>query len=469
MITFLNELGYVQIPVIAAVMLGASAAKAFRVLWYRSLSAMGPTVLFPVRARRSLAVLVCVIESLLGAGLILTSGRLGSGPPAELIRLATGAFFVIATLALIEMRNVRPDMGCGCFGELSTGPITGRNLARSALLAAAAIGATGVPPITLPRTGGQYAVVLALFLAELAVIGALSPELREVLVRIGYSAPCELRVLSPEQTLAALQRTAQWRRHAHLIADERPVDMWREMCWRYVAFTSSYPERDAQVVFAVYLEHRRPAVISALVDISTGAVLPWPAAAPRPRVTTKPVLDAPAAGQHHRRRRYAPAPLPGAAAAQLPVSPVPVSPVPGTSSVTTYRRPAHPRPLPDRWRLRAARIARTTGLLSSRAQGDQPAGTAQPLSLLDRYPALRRPFAVLRWAPIRRPARFVLSRSAAFLVSLLEIVETPIETQTEVQRAQRRPSAAAVLSAHDINPLAIGAAAARGTGSGPEA
>ena len=464
MITFINELGYVQIPVLAAVMLGASVAKAFRVLWYRSLSAIGPTVLFPVRAHRSLAVLVCVIESLLGTGLILTSGRLGSGPPAELTRLATGAFFVIATLALIEMRNVRPDMGCGCFGELSTGPITGRNLARSALLAAAAIGATGVPPITLPRTGGQYAAALAVFLAELAVIGALSPEIREVLVRIGYSAPCELRVLTPEQTLAALQRTAQWRRHAHLIADERPVDMWREMCWRYVAFTSSYPERDAQVVFAVYLEHRRPAVISALVDIGTGAVLPWPAAPPRPRVRTRPVLDAPAVGQHQQRRRYAPAPLPGAATLQSPVSPVP-----GTSSVTTYRRPAHPRPLPDRLRLRIGRIARAAGLLPSPAQSDQPAGTAPPLSPLDRHPALRRPFLVLRWPPLRRPARFVLSRSAAFLASLLEIVEKPREPQTEVQRAQRRPSAAAVLPAHDINPLAVGAAAAPGAGSPQDA
>ncbi|MHB1594932.1 MAG: MauE/DoxX family redox-associated membrane protein [Streptosporangiaceae bacterium] len=464
MITLISELGYVQIPVLAAVMLGASVTKAFRVLWYRSLSALGPTVLLPVRARRSLAVLVCATEFLLGGGLILTSGRLGSGPPAELVRLATGTFFVIATLALIEMRNVRPEMGCGCFGELSTGPITGRNLARSALLAAAAIGATGVPPITLPRTGGQYAAVLVLFVAELAVIGALSPEVREVLVRIGYSAPCELRVLTPEQTLAALRRTAQWRRHAYLIADERPVDMWREMCWRFVAFTSSYPERDAQVVFAVYLEQRRPAVISALVDISGGAVLPWPAAPPRPRVTTRPVLDAPAAGQHQRRRRYAPAPLPGAAAARWPVGPVP-----GTSSVTTYRRPAHPRPLPDRWRLRVVRIARAAGVLSPRAQGDQPAGTARSLSPLDRYPALRRPFLVLRWSPIRRPARFMLSRSAAFLMSLLEIVETPIETQTEVQRAQRRPSAAVVLPAHDINPLAVGAAAAPGAGSARDA
>ena len=91
MITFINELGYVQIPVLAAVMLGASAAKGLRALWYRSLSAMGPAVLFPVRARRSLAVLECVIESLLGAGLILTSGRLGSGPPAELMLDSTWA------------------------------------------------------------------------------------------------------------------------------------------------------------------------------------------------------------------------------------------------------------------------------------------------------------------------------------------------------------------------------------------
>ena len=293
---FINDLGYAQIPLLAAALLGSSVAKMVRVIRLRSASEIRSTTLLPLHLHRWLSWMLCAVEFGLGTGLILTSGRYGRGAPAELVRFATGTLFLVATFALIEMHSVRPDIGCGCFGDLSTAPITGRSLARSALLAAAALGSTGVPPIRLPRTGGEAALALIVFLAELAAFGALSPEIGEVLVRIGYSAPCELRVLTAEQTLAALQRTSQWRKNAHLIADPRPADMWRELCWRYVVFSSSYAERDAQVVFAVYLEHRRPAVLSVLVDSATGAPLPWPAPAAVPAPLPGGWLARPLAG-----------------------------------------------------------------------------------------------------------------------------------------------------------------------------
>src|SRR6266704_484260 len=237
-----------QIPLLAAMLLGGCSAKLARAVQRRSISAgLGPTALFPLKLRPWAAGTLWTVEFGMGLGLILTAGRLGGG----------------------------------CFGEFSASPITGRTLARSILLAVAALGTVDLPKIRLPTTAGQTAPLLIMLLAELAVFGLLSPEVREVLVRIGYSAPCELRVLSEEQTIATLHRSTQWRRHAALLADRRPLDTWRELCWRYVAYPSRYNGRDAEIVFAVYLQHRRPAVLSVLVDAATGAVIPWPVSSAR--------------------------------------------------------------------------------------------------------------------------------------------------------------------------------------------
>jgi len=273
----------VQIPLLASLLLGGCAAKLVHVLRVRSIdAALGPTALFPVHLRRAVAMVMCGCEFALGIGLILTSGRIGRGAPTNAVRLGTALLFLVATCALIELRSVRPDIGCGCFGDFSGTPITGRTLLRSALLAGAALGSVDVPAVTLPRTVAAALPVLLLLAAELGVFAVLSPEVRDLLVRIGYSTPCELRVVSPEQTLAVLQRSAQWRRHRALVAaDQQPTDIWRELCWRYVAYASRYEDRDADLVFAVYLQHHRPAVVSVLVDSATGAVLPWPGGSAR--------------------------------------------------------------------------------------------------------------------------------------------------------------------------------------------
>ena len=280
----LTQLGDVQIPVLAAMLLGGCTAKLARAIQRRSVgAALGPTALFPLKLRPLAAGTLCAVELGLGIGLILTAGQFGSGAPARLVRFGTCLLFIVAACALIELRSIRPDIGCGCFGEFSTSPITGRTLARSILLAAAALGTVNLHPIRqLPRTASAASALLILLAGELVIFGLLSPEVRDVLVRIGYSAPCELRLTSPEQTIATLHRSAQWRRHRALIADEQPVDVWRELCWRYVAYRSRYNGRDTELVFAVYLENRRPAVLSVLVDAATGAVMPWPVSAGRP-------------------------------------------------------------------------------------------------------------------------------------------------------------------------------------------
>jgi hypothetical protein len=281
---FWHALGDVQLAILAALLLSASLAKVVRVLRGGSLeAALGPTALFPLRLRRPVAIAMCAVELGLGAGLILTAGDLGTGTPAKLIRIGTALLFVVATCALIELRSVRPDVGCGCFGEFSMAPVDDRTVTRSALLAIAAMETARLPPVDMPRSPGSWLLLALLFTAELGLLATMSPELREALVRLGYSAPCELTTVSPERTLESLRKSVPWRRQADLITDGRPSDMWRELCWRYVAFPARYAGRDAELVFAVYLQSRRAAVRSVLVDAVTGAVVPWPADPDRSR------------------------------------------------------------------------------------------------------------------------------------------------------------------------------------------
>jgi hypothetical protein len=239
-----------------------------------------------MRLRRPLAVLFCAIEIGLGVGLIATSGRIGSGAPATCIRLGAGLMFLVATSALIELRTVRPDVGCGCFGDFSTAPVSARTLARSALLSAAALSTIGLHTVAAPKVGTDTARLLVVMIVELIVLAALSPEVGEALIRLGYSAPCELRALPAERSLAALRRSKQWRRHAGLITADAPSDVWRELCWRYMVFPARYGDSRAELVFAIFLQQRRPAIHVAMVDALTGAPVPWPAPPPSRRKAT---------------------------------------------------------------------------------------------------------------------------------------------------------------------------------------
>ncbi len=274
-----REIQEVQIPLLSAMLLGGCAAKFARVLRVGSLDAgLGPTALFPMHLRRPIAMATFAVEFTCGIALIVTAGQFGRGGPANAVRFATSLLFIIATCALIELRTSHPDAGCGCFGDFSQAPVSGRTLARSALLACAALATIGLPPLHLPRPGIEAARLVGVLAVELAVIAALSPELGEALVRLGYSEPCELRRMPAVRTLTALRRSSQWRRQAGMITSDVPVDMWRELCWRYVVFPARVGDRDAEIVFAVHMRPHRPPVLAALVDAATGGALPWPAA-----------------------------------------------------------------------------------------------------------------------------------------------------------------------------------------------
>jgi hypothetical protein len=270
----------VQIPILAVLLVCGSAAKAAHAIGARSIEAeTGPTVIFPLRLRRTAAVGLCAAELVLGFGLLLTAGGTGAGVPALAVRAATALLFTTAVGALHELRDRRPEAGCGCFGELSRTPVSLRTIARTAVLCLAALSSIGVPPLRMPGSAGQAGLTLAVIAAELAVLAVLSPEVGEVLTRMGHADPCELREVPLARTFSTLEASASWRRYRRHLVTERPVDVWREGCWRFMVFPGVLGSRRVEVVFAVYLAGRRAPVRVGTLDVATGHAEVWHAPA----------------------------------------------------------------------------------------------------------------------------------------------------------------------------------------------
>ena len=277
MLTAVREL---QIPLLAVLLLGGCAAKAWRVLRTRSITAaMVPTGLLPLRLRRPVMMAMCAAELALGLALIATAGKAGAGGPglpAAIVRAGTALFFLVAVGALNETRQRRPDAGCGCFGEFSDTPIGWRTITRACVLCAAAAATIGLPPLRMPSSPATAELCLAALAFELSLLAFLSPELSEILVRLGYSEPCELRRLPVGRTLAALQASSRWRRYAGQVSATAPADVWREGCWRFVVYPGSARGRPVDIVFATYLQTRRPPIRVAVLDADTDEVLGRP-------------------------------------------------------------------------------------------------------------------------------------------------------------------------------------------------
>ena len=270
----------VQIPILAVLLVCGCAAKAAQTTGARSIEAeTGPTVIFPLRLRRTAAVGLCAAEFVLGAGLLLTAGRAGAGVPALAVRAATALLFSTAVGALHELRDRRPEAGCGCFGELSRTPVSLRTIARTAVLCLAALSSIGVPPLRMPGSAGQAGLMLAVIAAELAVLAVLSPEVGEILTRMSHADPCELREVPLARTFSALEASAPWRRYRRHLVTDRPVDVWREGCWRFIVFPGLLGSRRVEMVFAVYLAGRRAPVRVGMLDVATGVAEVWHAPA----------------------------------------------------------------------------------------------------------------------------------------------------------------------------------------------
>jgi methylamine utilization protein MauE len=260
----------VQIPLLAVLLIGGCAAKARRALGARSIDAgIGPTGMFPFRLQRPAAIATLLSEFALGAGLLITVGRFGAGGPALAVRAAAVLLFCTATAVLAELRTRRPDAGCGCFGDVSSTPVSWRTITRAALLGAAALSSIGVPPVHMLGSLDRAGEVLAVTVAELALLAVLSPEIGEMMVRLGRAEPCELRRVPVARTLDTLWASASWRRYHRYLISTSPTDVWREGCWRFAVFPGILASRRVEVVFAVYMSGRHAPVRAGVVDIDT--------------------------------------------------------------------------------------------------------------------------------------------------------------------------------------------------------
>lgn len=260
----------VQIPLLAVLLIGGCAAKARRALSARSIDAgIGPTGMFPFRLQRPAAIAICVSEFGLGAGLLVTAGRLGAGGAALAVRAATALLFCTAVAVLADLRSRRPNVGCGCFGDVSSTPVGWRTITRAALLGAAAVSSIGVPPLRMPGSLDRSGAMLAVTVAELALLAVLSPEIGEVMIRLGRAEPCELRRIPVARTLDTLWASASWRRYQRYLISTEPTDVWREGCWRFAVFPGILSSRRVEVVFAVYMTGRHAPVRAGVLDIDT--------------------------------------------------------------------------------------------------------------------------------------------------------------------------------------------------------
>ena len=265
-----------QVLLLAVLLIGGGAAK----LWPASAASSpghgtGPTAMFPVRLRLPALVALCATEGALGVGLLLTAGRAGAGTAALIVRGATVVLLCTGVGALHELRERRPDAGCGCFGELSHTPVSWRAVARVVLLCIAALAAIGAPSLRMPGSAGQAWLMLAVAAAELALLAALSPEVGQLMIRLSHAEPCELREVPVERTLSALRSSAPWRRYRPFLAAAAPADVWREGCWRFAVFPGVLASRQVEVVFAVYLAGRHGPVRVGVLDSGADLAGPW--------------------------------------------------------------------------------------------------------------------------------------------------------------------------------------------------
>ncbi|MGI5205489.1 MauE/DoxX family redox-associated membrane protein [Spirillospora sp. CA-108201] len=219
-----------------------------------------------LRRSRGMTVGLGIGEGVLGLALLVTSHLS--------VRLATTAAFAAATWVVGELRVHRPDAGCGCFGALSAKKVDRRSVLRAMLFTCAAVVSLGAPHAGVDVLRDAHTRVGLLFAVEVALFLALSPELAELAGRHRRpraAVPCERRRSPMPETHARLYDSPAWAEHENAIKSAVPLEVWREGCWRFVAFPGRVRERDVEIVFAVSTSERDPAVRSAVVAPETPA------------------------------------------------------------------------------------------------------------------------------------------------------------------------------------------------------
>lgn len=243
-----------QLPLLACVLICACVAK---LAIKEPSDTVGPGPITALRRHRPAVVTVAIVEGGLGVALLVTDHPVA--------RLGTVVVFFVATSVVVELRSRKAEEGCGCFGGLSTTPVRFRTVLRAFLFLLAALAVIGVRSTGLDVIRNGTAWHAAVVAAELAVFAGLSPEIGVLLSRRRERIPCEHRTVPMAETFAILHASDQWRRYAPLIVTADPVDTWRELCWRFLAYHGQEDGEDVEIVFAVSTEERKPTVRGAIV------------------------------------------------------------------------------------------------------------------------------------------------------------------------------------------------------------
>ena len=198
---------------------------------------------------------VGVLELCIGSAILVNPGW--PWPRWAAVGVAAGGA-VYATVAL----RFAPGTGCGCFGMASSRAISPGTVVRGLSLAAAA-GATvttstswtgafsASPGLALVVVTVETACFAGLFREELASLSWRRDDRGEVAHT--DIEDCATALVPPEVTMQRLVASEVWAALRPHLTDERPVDQWREGCWRFVCFPAAHGNREATAVFAVRL------------------------------------------------------------------------------------------------------------------------------------------------------------------------------------------------------------------------
>ncbi|GAB4058903.1 MauE/DoxX family redox-associated membrane protein [Catellatospora paridis] len=198
--------------------------------------------------------------------------------PAE--ALASAALSLGFAGYLAYARLAAPDSSCGCLSATRT-PVRWRSFARTGGLLAASL-------LALPASASWFDVLrtrplpaVALLLAEVAVLVALSPELdrhwldplRQLKVRLTRPLPAGGFEVPLDSTVEQLHRSPVWRETAALLTSDLR-EHWDDDEWRILIFTARHAGQEASAVYAVPRQRYQPAAVRVvLVDEPTGRVL----------------------------------------------------------------------------------------------------------------------------------------------------------------------------------------------------
>lgn len=180
-------------------------------------------------------------------------------PPARQWALALATLLTLGFVAYLVLAwRIAPEAPCGCMGGRAVG-ISWRSLTRAVVLLA--LSAAGWPVREFWGSALAAAPWLVPLLAlELAALWLLSPEFggagqeRRIARRLTRALRLRLdptcrRV--PQDVAAveqALQDTLPYRSLVPTLSSR--TDAWREGCWDFVAYSASYEQQAATVVFA---------------------------------------------------------------------------------------------------------------------------------------------------------------------------------------------------------------------------